>query len=257
MAQLPPELQTLLATLAQGTPQVDAPQPRPDAHIPYITAPNATPVPIERSQTSTPQYGAPPRSHDLRLKPQNRTAAASPKVMIDPATITVWKDALRCVTKLAQQNAEFEHRIRKMIENQRKNEMSWYQQRQDLKKAHATGPSSSTQVASILANLNGETTIPENTVDDETAKQTELAALDRKIYAAQVSMEEAMTAELKGLGVPFFGTDPDLILEEGRESESGAVPAGRLECSRLVTKGEMVGLRRRIVEHLEVLYRDT
>ncbi|KAF2769573.1 hypothetical protein EJ03DRAFT_327178, partial [Teratosphaeria nubilosa] len=256
MAQLPPELQTLLATLSQSTPQVVAPPPHQDIYNPYIAAPDATPAPIERSQTSTPQYGAPPKSHDPRLKPQNRTATALPKQMIDPATITVWKDALRCVTKIAQHNAEFEHRIRKMIENQRKNEMIWYQQRLDLKKAHAIGPSSSTQVASILANLNGDPAGPENAVDDEAAKQKELADLDRKIYAAQVSMEEAMTAELKGLGVPFFGTDPGLILEERKEGERGVVPVGRLECSRLVTRAEMVGLRRRMVEHLEVLYRD-
>lgn len=50
---------------------------------------------------------------DPRLRPQSRSTA-SPKPMIDPATITTWQEGLRCVTKLAAQNAQFAANIRRV-----------------------------------------------------------------------------------------------------------------------------------------------
>jgi hypothetical protein len=50
--------------------------------------------------TSTP----PPR-------PQDRVSTP----LIDPATITDWKQGLRCVSKIAQQNPEFAASIRKVL----------------------------------------------------------------------------------------------------------------------------------------------
>lgn len=51
------------------------------------------------------------QAEDRRLRPQARSNA-SPKPMIDPASITTWQEGLRCVTKIAAQNAQFATSIR-------------------------------------------------------------------------------------------------------------------------------------------------
>ena len=121
-----PDLQALLATLSQYTPPVyqhngvqlpDLAQLQ--AHLPTASTPWA--FDVERSATSTPQPAAAilpaptPRSQDPRLRPQRRAVTASPKPpQIDPATITSWQEGLRCVTKIAAQNAHFAERIKKV-----------------------------------------------------------------------------------------------------------------------------------------------
>jgi len=136
-----------------------------------------------------------------------------------------------------------------MISTQRHHEMRWYADRQALKRLHASRAASSAQVASILQSLGSSSTTnlpisaPDNAAD-------ELATFDRKIYAAQTTMEEAMAVELKGLGVPFFGTDVGCMGAAEGEGE------GRPRWSPRVTEAELLGLRRRMVEHLEDLYRE-
>jgi hypothetical protein len=44
-------------------------------------------------------------------KPQDRVSTP----LIDPATITEWKQGLRCVSKIAQQNPEFAASVRKVV----------------------------------------------------------------------------------------------------------------------------------------------
>ena len=88
------------------------------------------------------------------------------------------------------------------------------------------------------------------------AKEAELAIFDRKVYSAQHSMEEAMTAELKGLGVPFFGTSLDLIVADDQQATLAASSASRPKGSPLVTEAELMDLKRKMIGHLEMLYRD-
>ena len=104
-----PELQSILASLTRFA--------NPAPHVP--------PVPNDASQVGAPgSHGngvglstgmVVGRPEDPRLRPQSRSAAtASPKPVIDPATITTWQDGLRCVTKVAAQNAQFPATIRKV-----------------------------------------------------------------------------------------------------------------------------------------------
>lgn len=143
-----------------------------------------------------------------------------------------------------------------MMEDQRKNEMRWYAERQALKQTQANRAKSSAQAQSILQSLNhsGADTSSKNgsVVDIE----VELANFDRKIYAAQMDMQVSMTAELKGLGVPFFGTDRSLVVEDQEEKLRGQIPDDRPKWSPIVTEGQLLELRRRMIEHLEDLYRD-
>ncbi|TKA37938.1 hypothetical protein B0A54_10540 [Friedmanniomyces endolithicus] len=139
-----------------------------------------------------------PKPQDPRLRPQSRAATASPKPMIDPATIITWQEGLRCLTKIAAQNAQFAVTIR------------------------------------------------------GSEKDAELADFDRKIYAAQVSMEAAMSGQLKGLGVPFFGTQAGMVVLDEEQSSIAAPSVS----GPTITVSELLALRRKIVGHLEDLYRD-
>ena len=147
-----------------------------------------------------------------------------------------------------------------MMEVQRKNEMRWYAERQAVLQTQAKRAKSSAQARSILQSLtNGETTVPaqNGAVVDHEAEVRELADFDRKIYAAQVEIEGSMTAELKGLGVPFFGTEGDLVLKDEAQIAQRADGGGdRPKWSPVVTEAELLELRKRMIQHLEDLYRD-
>jgi hypothetical protein len=125
MAQQP-DLQAILATLAQYSQQqhTAASQPLPPA--PYEPD-HATPTVQTDSDSSAfaqnarvESVSADPR---LRGRPQSRSITPAqalkqeqvqPAAVIDPATITVWQDGLRCVTKIAAQNKLFETTIRRV-----------------------------------------------------------------------------------------------------------------------------------------------
>jgi hypothetical protein len=128
MAQQP-DLQAILATLAQYSqhntteqpPQQTPYQPvEPNHATPSIPENNNLAAILQNARVESP-VSADPR---LRGRPQSRsiTPAQPPKQdqlpqppsVIDPATITVWQDALRCVTKIAAQNKMFETTIRRV-----------------------------------------------------------------------------------------------------------------------------------------------
>ncbi|EMC92702.1 hypothetical protein BAUCODRAFT_37604 [Baudoinia panamericana UAMH 10762] len=134
-----------------------------------------------------------------------------------------------------------------MIDNQRQNEIRWYSERQTLKQVQAQRVPNATK--------NRVSSAQPATPSEET-KQAELTSFDRKIYDAQVSMEEAMATELKGLGVPFFGTDHHLVVLDGIDVTAVDLPEGHPKWSPLVTESELTALKRKMVTHLEDLYRD-
>jgi hypothetical protein len=101
-----PDLQTILSNLARlstPTQPVESPFNGVNAGTPTSSNPGG----FDRSLAD--------RTDDPRVRPQSRSAAtASPKPTIDPATITTWQEGLRCVTKIATQNAQFAASIRKV-----------------------------------------------------------------------------------------------------------------------------------------------
>jgi hypothetical protein len=84
----PASLQAILAQLSQFAPNTGnaPPQSRQDENEPQII----------RSFTSI------------------NAAAPSPRPVIDPASITTWQEGLRCVTKIAAQNAQFAASIKRV-----------------------------------------------------------------------------------------------------------------------------------------------
>lgn len=138
--------------------------------------------------------------------------------------------------------------------------MRWYSDRQALKTTQASRSASAAKALSILQSLSqnnpSQQTAPESEADLEIQKQLELATFDNKVYAAQQAMETAMTAELKGLGVPFFGTNEDLVLPDADTASSVRAQEGHAKWSPPVTADELLQLRRKMIGHLEDLYRD-
>lgn len=145
-----------------------------------------------------------------------------------------------------------------MMQEQRAHEMRWYQERQALKQTQASRGSSSARALSILQSLN-PAHIPETELqpkDRLEAESAELAAFDGKVYAAQQDMEVGMTAQLKALGVPFFGTNEKLVLEDDHDNSELQLPVSHSKHSPPVTETQLLELRRKMVGHLEDLYRD-
>jgi hypothetical protein len=127
MAQQP-DLQAILATLAQLSQQQTSsstppPLPQPIATSNHYSALTATDNNAQASSHNG-SIATAPADPRLRGRPQSRSTTPfqaqhiqpqpqAPSV-IDPATITVWQDGLRCVTKIASQNKTFETSIRKV-----------------------------------------------------------------------------------------------------------------------------------------------
>jgi hypothetical protein len=129
MAQQP-DLQAILATLAQYTQQSSSSATPPPAPQPTATVSSFATIPATENNNQATSHNASieaaPADPRLRGRPQSRSTTfqaqsvqpqhvqtQAPSV-IDPATITVWQDGLRCVTKIASQNKMFEASIRKV-----------------------------------------------------------------------------------------------------------------------------------------------
>lgn len=82
--------------------------------------------------------------------------------------------------------------------------------------------------------------------------QTELDAYDTKVYKAQVEMFNAMSVELKRLGVPFFGVKPALIRKSSDASDS-ARP--EVITGSMIQEDELLELQRRMLTYLEDMYK--
>jgi hypothetical protein len=113
--------------------------------------------------------------------------------------------------------------------------------------------------------IGGATTTPATPQTPE-EKAAELHAYDQKLYKAQCAMNESMSQVLKHLGVPFFGTHAALILPDsvgntemvGKDDKGNKVidtQGDRPKWSPRITAKELMELKRRMVEHLEDMYK--
>lgn len=69
-------------------------------------------------------------------------------------------------------------------------------------------------------------------------------------------MQDNMTAELKALGVPFFGTNADRILPDEEDIEGVVTGGEQPKWSPRVTKSELLALQRKILGFLEDMYKE-
>jgi hypothetical protein len=136
--KVPPDLASILATLAQFAPQQQQDQqpPPPTSTTPTITDPRLqrrqqnqpSPQPYnqipQHLQQNTPQSSTPynpqatvfqpivPQQRPIPQPSRTSTPQQQEHTIIDPATITEWSAGLRCVTKIAAQNPLFAEKIR-------------------------------------------------------------------------------------------------------------------------------------------------
>lgn len=125
MAQQP-DLQSILATLAQYSQNASIQTPPPAPNEQGNALDSTASVAVQNNTvaaTRNSNADAIPTDPRLRGRTQSRSVTPShaqalpqPQApsIIDPATITVWQDGLRCVTKIAAQNKMFEASIRRV-----------------------------------------------------------------------------------------------------------------------------------------------
>lgn len=255
---LPPELnlEQILATLA-SLPQTTTPPVPPEQQFDtpggFVARTKSVPASNYASQTGIPYSHA--QSQDPRLNARMQTTLSSRQApakgqitnpTIDPATITEWKHGLRCVNKIATQNPAFVPAVQKLIADQARNVKDWESGRQRLIDEQAVKrENEKTHLAVLSLPGLGEKISPLRT--DEVEKE-ELEMYARKVYRAAQRMVELQSKELKGLGVPFFGLRSEFMRSEG--SYEGE------EEQKKVTKGELLELQRKMLNHLMELYGD-
>ena len=103
-----------------------------------------------------------------------------------------------------------------------------------------------------------------NTWETPERQATELKEFDAKIYKAQCDMANVMSAELKALGVPFFGTKASLVVKspgDGRDNGMANESKNFSLSSQLqmepgqIEESELIKLQRRMLEYLEDMYK--
>ncbi|KAF2645048.1 hypothetical protein P280DRAFT_546444 [Massarina eburnea CBS 473.64] len=245
------DLAQILATLASlskpQTPPVEAPQQVYDRN----------PTQGHQATHQPPQYPEHAHQHhDARLSnrpappthspslPQHRTSTPP----VNPATITEWKHGLRCINKVASQNPDFASAVRKLMKDQERNVKDWEAGRARLidEQSSKRDNEKTHREALSLSGILGNSALL-RTPDRE---REELDAYDLKVYRACRLMFDSQTVALKGLGVPFFGVRVDLVVADG-----GAV-GGEDAGSGKITKSQLLGLQRKMLNHLMEMYGD-
>ncbi|CAO2647849.1 Nn.00g087710.m01.CDS01 [Neocucurbitaria sp. VM-36] len=257
------DLEKILATLANlPTPEA---QPYQDQQQPFDldqsyqsyqdvaqTYPHEQSLPYHRS--ADPRLiGRPAPQHQRpSQRPQDRPLAPSTP-LIDPSTITEWKQGLRCVSKIGGQNPEFAPTIRKLMKDQEQNIKSWEAGRMRLIEDHKVKRENE-QTHRAALSLPGllEGTALLRTPERE---KEELDQYDAKVYRACRAMVESQTSSLKVLGVPFFGVKPYLVVHSADEP-TGLAQSQTAEQGGKITKIQLLELQRRMLNHLMELYGD-
>ncbi|KAF1947656.1 hypothetical protein EJ02DRAFT_449133 [Clathrospora elynae] len=257
------DLAKILATLAnlpkpEGPPYQDQQQAYESgqSYQHYQDAPQQYPP----EQSNIYRQSADPRlarqaPHLQHRQPPPRPQDRASTPLIDPSTITEWKQGLRCVSKIAAQNPEFAATVRKLMKDQEQHVKSWEAGRKHLIEEHRFKRESEQMhraALSLPGLLEGATLL--RTPDDE---NEELDQYSAKVYRACKAMVDSQTSSLKVLGVPFFGVKPYLVVgssydpTEVMDSQLAPAPAGGK-----ITKDQLLDLQRKMLNHLTELYGD-
>ncbi|KAF2473507.1 uncharacterized protein BDR25DRAFT_302372 [Lindgomyces ingoldianus] len=238
-------LEDILRTLASLTSnQNTTQQPQPVAHTSSFST---WPEPASQQHAVSQDIGFYINSTSLdprlngRPLPQQYETPKPRAPIINPATIIEWKFAIRCVTKIGQQNPGFAQSIQKLIKNQEQSVKGWGLGRERLIEEQTKkreNEQTNRAVLSLPGMLDGVAPLRTPECDQE-----ELDHYDRKVYRAYQAMVTHHSSELKQLGVPFFGVRPDLILPDGADPKP-----------EMITKKELLALQRKMLKHLKDMY---
>ncbi|KAJ5166636.1 uncharacterized protein N7482_005417 [Penicillium canariense] len=224
-----------------------------------LTAPGSTSRSASTSQSGTPdprqsrreQAHVPRQSHTSTSNQTSSTPA------VDPSTITTWPAALRYVMRTVGQNEETQLRIRGLIRSQHSHERQWWKGRQALLERQLARGDKKKELDAVLLSIGAP--IDSKTVSDAKEEQAELSNYDAKVYKASAQMADALMAELRGMKIPFFVLNKNLIQEPdtsenapSKQNTNGLVDPG---LSKL-TNPELADLQRRMLGLLEDLCKE-
>ncbi|KAE9966377.1 hypothetical protein BLS_007041 [Venturia inaequalis] len=230
MSSAAPDLGALLAELAKYS---SAPKP----------AAEQQPQQSASHQAFSADRNLDPRQHAVYSEQQTKSP------LIDPSTILEWPLGLRCVNKLSAQNPNFGPTVKVMISDQARNVQQWWTDREGLLKVQAGRKESVRQLNETLKAVGGSPTWAPTPEEDK----AELDKFDLKVYNASRKMSEHHSAELKRLGVPFFGVNPKfIIMNEIQQLAATSDPLSQAT----ITEAELIDLQRRMIQYLEDLYKD-
>ncbi|ORY14753.1 hypothetical protein BCR34DRAFT_598884 [Clohesyomyces aquaticus] len=276
-------LEEILRTLASLAPaQNSAPQLHP-GHVAYPLGiqhnPASQQLPFSNQAPGTSGSSVTP---DLGLNsyhiPQQRQHPPKPQTpATDPATITEWKFAIRCVSKMDQQNPNFAVSIRKLMKAQEKSVQDWETRRerfieeQAKKREHDQANRAALYVpkfgiralvsvlilAARFRSLPGlQDLMPLRTPEED---EKELKQYDMKVYRACQAMVTQQTTDLKQLGVPFFGVRPNLILPDDAAPSTADDDVNQKPGSgmnRKITKKELLASQRKMLKYLKDMFEE-
>lgn len=86
--------------------------------------------------------------------------------------------------------------------------------------------------------------------------QSELRTYDDKVYRASVQMADAMTLELRGLGIPFFALRRGVVRDGSENGDGDKVGVGVGVGKQILNKDDLRILQRRVLELLQDLCRE-
>ncbi|KAI2732270.1 hypothetical protein CBS147332_1409 [Penicillium roqueforti] len=233
-------LSTLSSLASQGQGCSNQPIPTP-----------SQPPKIKSSQSKPSEDPRPLQPRTTRPSTTSTSGSDS-----DSSTITTWPAALKHVMRTVGQNEETQARIRGVIRSQHHHEQQWFHAREALLKQQKGRPEKQRELDAVLRSIGAPVKEDDGSTEKEFA--AEIATYDAKVHRAAVQMADAIMAELRGLGIPFFTLRKELV-QDGPTNTEGSHPGSQTgstgTSSSPISKSELVKLQQRMLELLEDLCR--
>ncbi|RAK76026.1 uncharacterized protein BO72DRAFT_381092 [Aspergillus fijiensis CBS 313.89] len=199
----------------------------PEDNDPYEPSETLPSVPVTRQQQAQQQKALPSPNPSYTHPPRAQTTHEG-TTGGDSSSITTWNAALRHVMRTVSQHENLQSRIRWLIRRQHDHEKQWWQGREALVKKQQARTEKKKELDAVLRSV-GAPVDNNKSISTAEEDQAELTNYDAKVYRASRQMADAMIAELRGLGIPFFNIRKDLTL---------------------ITRQDLLQLQRRILELL-------
>ncbi|GFF31826.1 hypothetical protein IFM61606_07845 [Aspergillus udagawae] len=222
-----------------------------DTYEPAEASPSFPVAQVHSNQRTT---GAHAPSAKAPLHPK------APSSIADSSSITTWPAALQHVMRAVSQNQDAQRRIRRLIQSQHDHERQWWQGREALLKKQKARVDKKKELDAVLRSVGApvDDTKQVSTVEED---QAELTNYNAKVYRASKQMAEAMTFELRSLGIPFFTIKESLISDAPKASQHGISRRHQSSESAsqhqtLLSRDELSVLQRRMLELLQDLCKE-
>ncbi|KAF4213365.1 hypothetical protein CNMCM8980_000645 [Aspergillus fumigatiaffinis] len=225
---------------------------------PYEPAEASPPFPVAQVHSNHSTYQRTTGAHAPSAKaPLHPNASSS---IADSSSITTWPAALRHVMREVSQNENAQRRIRRLIQSQHDHERQWWQGREALLKKQKARVEKKKELDAVLRSVGApvDDTKQVSTAEED---QAELKNYNAKVYRASKQMAEAMTFELRRLGIPFFTIKESLISDAPKAPQHGISrrPQSTESASQhqaLLSRDELSVLQRRMLELLQDLCKE-